>query len=173
MEGKLLTTGNPYPKSVDMNKVKGQGEWRALYQAYNAVFKLQELALISQGISLPQLQLLSLLAVEQRPLAISELAVWMVKEPNSLTGLVDRAEAKGWVHTHGDPKDRRKRLVEFTAAGVRKFEDAFNLSSRVSGKIFGKLSASELNQLRASCEKVRDAALADMTDRPVPKGKGR
>lgn len=171
MEGMPLTTGTPYPKTVDVDKIKGLAEWRALYQAYNAVFKLQELALISQGISLPQLQLLGLLAMEQRPLAISELAVWMVKEPNSLTGLVDRAEAKGWVHTHGDPKDRRKRLVEFTEAGVRKFEDAFNLSSRVSGKVFGNLSAGELSQLRTACEKVRDAALADMANRPAFKGR--
>ncbi|MDI6857329.1 MAG: winged helix DNA-binding protein [Dehalococcoidia bacterium] len=161
-----MTTGTPYPKAVDVDKIKGLGEWRALYQAYNAVFKLQELALISQGISLPQLQLLGLLAMEQRPLAISELAIWMVKEPNSLTGLVDRAEAKGWVHTHGDPKDRRKRLVEFTEAGVRKFEEAFNLSNKVAGKIFGNLSASELSQFRAACQKVRDAALGEMRNRP-------
>lgn len=166
-----MTSGTPYPKTVDVDKVKGLGEWRALYQAYNAIFKLQELALISQGISLPQLQLLGLLAMEQRPLAISELAVWMVKEPNSLTGLVDRAEAKGWVHTHGDPKDRRKRLVEFTEAGVRRFEEAFNLSSRVTGKIFGNLSAGELSQIRTACEKLRDAALADMANRPALKGR--
>ncbi len=160
----------PFPKVVDVDKVKGLSEWHALYQAYNAVFKVQELALIAQGISLPQLQLLSLLAYEQRPLAISELATWMVKEPNSLTGLVDRAEAKGWVHTHGDPKDRRKRLVEFTTAGVKKFEEAFNLSNAVAAKLFGKLNASELNQLKNASTKLRDAARSDLAKRPTFRG---
>ena len=118
----------PAPRRTSIPKAagaaQGTGEWQPLYQAYNAVFKVQESALIPQGISLPQLQLLGLLARERRPLTITELAKWMVKEPNSLTGLVDRTEAKGWVHTHGDPKDRRKRLVEFTNPGVKKFQDA-------------------------------------------------
>jgi DNA-binding MarR family transcriptional regulator len=82
---------------MSAEKMKGLNDWHALYQAYNALFKVQEIALIPQGISLPQLHLLALLAYEQRPLAVSELAAWMVKEPNSLTGLVDRTEAKGGV----------------------------------------------------------------------------
>src|SRR4030042_2886083 len=127
MEVRLVAVRTVFPKVTDVDKVKGLSEWHAVYQAYNAIFKVQELALIAQGISLPQLQLLSLLAYEQRPLAISELANWMVKEPNSLTGLVDRAENKGWVTTHGDPKDRRKRLGEVPPPGGTKIEEAFAL----------------------------------------------
>jgi len=130
------------------------------------VFKAQESALIPQGISLPQLQLLGLLARERRPLTITQLAKWMVKEPNSLTGLVDRTEAKGWVHTHGDPKDRRKRLVEFTNAGVKKFQEASAVANQAGDKLFGVLSASEKAQLKASCEKVRDVAAAKYASKP-------
>jgi len=131
------------------------------------VFKAQESALIPQGISLPQLQLLGLLARERRPLTITQLAKWMVKEPNSLTGLVDRTEAKGWVHTHGDPKDRRKRLVEFTNAGVKKFQEASAVANDAGDKLFGKLNQSEKAQLKASCEKIRDAAAADVARKPA------
>lgn len=159
-----------FPKAVDISKMKGLGEWHALYQAYNAIFKVQELALIQQGISLPQLQLLILLAQEQRPLAISELAVWMVKEPNSLTGLVDRAEAKGWVVTHGDPKDRRKRLVEFTNAGVKKFQEAFTISNKVASKLFAALPADELSAMKRASKKLRDLALADLSNRSAIRG---
>jgi DNA-binding MarR family transcriptional regulator len=130
------------------------------------VFKAQESALIPQGISLPQLQLLGLLARERRPLTITQLAKWMVKEPNSLTGLVDRTEAKGWVHTHGDPKDRRKRLVEFTSGGVKKFQEASAVANQAGDKLFGVLSASEKAQLKASCEKVRDVAAAEYARKP-------
>ena len=160
----------PLPKGVDRDKVKGSSEWEALYQAYSAIFKVQEIALNPQGISLPQLQMLSLLARERRPLTVGELARWMVKEPNSLTGLVDRAEAKGWVTTHGDRKDRRKRWVEFTRAGVRKYEETFAVSTRVGEKLFGKLSSAEMSQLKSACEKLRAAAVAELKSRPALRG---
>lgn len=160
----------PAPKKTSVPKAaltaQGTGEWQALYQVYNAVFKVQESALIPQGISLPQLQLLGLLARERRPLTITQLAKWMVKEPNSLTGLVDRTEAKGWVHTHGDPKDRRKRLVEFTNAGVKKFQEASAVANGAAEKLFGVLSASEKRQLKTSAEKVRDAAATEFSRKP-------
>ena len=162
-----MASRTPFPKAMSAEKTKGLNEWHVLYQAYNAVFKVQEMALIPKGISLPQLHLLSLLAYEQRPLAISELAAWMVKEPNSLTGLVDRTEAKGWVHTHGDPKDRRKRLVEFTQAGVKKFEEAYATANEASEKLFGALGAREMEQLRGSCQKLRDSALKDLIRKPA------
>jgi len=158
----------PIPKAA--SAAQGTGEWQSLYQAYNAVFKAQESALIPQGISLPQLQLLGLLARERRPLTITQLAKWMVKEPNSLTGLVDRTEAKGWVHTHGDPKDRRKRLVEFTSAGVKKFQEASAVANQAGDKLFGVLSASEKAQLKVSCEKVRDVAAAKHASKPGLRG---
>ena len=164
----------PAPRRTSIPKAasaaQGTGEWQSLYQAYNAVFKAQESALIPQGISLPQLQLLGLLARERRPLTITQLAKWMVKEPNSLTGLVDRTEAKGWVHTHGDPKDRRKRLVEFTNAGVKKFQEASAVANDAGDKLFGKLSQSEKASLKTSCEKIRDAAAADVARKPAGRG---
>lgn len=152
------------PKAV--SAAQGTGEWQSLYQAYNAVFKAQESALIPQGISLPQLQLLGLLARERRPVTITQLAKWMVKEPNSLTGLVDRTEAKGWVHTHGDPKDRRKRLVEFTNAGVKKYQEASAVANNAGDKLFGVLSANEKAQLKTSSEKIRDVAAAGLARKP-------
>lgn len=156
----------PVSKAPSAGKTQGVSEWQSLYQAYNAVFKAQESALIPQGISLPQLQLLGLLARERRPLTISALAKWMVKEPNSLTGLVDRTEAKGWVHTHGDPKDRRKRLVEFTKGGVKKFEEASAVANQAGEKLFGALSQSDKDHLKTSCEKIRDVAAADLARKP-------
>ncbi len=154
-------------KVKPQDKEKVLGNWYSLYEAYNAVFKVQELSIIPHGISLPQLQLLALLAYERRPLAISELASWMVKEPNSLTGLVDRTEAKGWVNTHGDPKDRRKRLVEFTDKGRKKFQEAFGVANAASEKLFAKLGARELDQLKGACQKLRDAAMGEMVRKPT------
>ena len=160
-----MATRTSSPKAVRTDKIKGLSDWEALQQAHNAMFKVQETALLPQGISLPQLQVLTLLAREQRPLMISELAGWMVKEPNSLTGLVDRIEAKGWVRTHGDPKDRRKRLVEFTQAGVKKFEEASAVANKACEKPFSVLTPAETTQLKTCCQKVADAA-ASLSHKP-------
>jgi DNA-binding MarR family transcriptional regulator len=162
-----MATRARLPKVMSEESMKGLSEWHSLYQAYNAVFKVQEIALIPQGISLPQLHLLALLAYERRPLAVSELAAWMVKEPNSLTGLVDRTEAKGWVHTHGDPKDRRKRLVEFTDKGIKKFEEAFAVANDASSALFRTLGTREMDQLKGSCNKLRDAAVKELLKKPM------
>ena len=153
-----MATRTPSPKAVRTDKIKGLSDWEALQQAHNAMFKVQETALLPQGISLPQLQVLTFLARERRPLMITEFARWMVKEPNSLTGLVDRVEAKGWVRTHGDPKDRRKRLVESTKAGVKKFEEAFAVANKAAEKPFSVLTPAETKQLKTYCQKVADAA---------------
>jgi len=163
-----MATRTPSPKAVRTDKIKGLSEWEALQRAHDAMFKVQETALLPQGISLPQLQVLALLARERRPLMITELARWMVKEPNSLTGLIDRVEAKGWVRTHGDPKDRRKRLVEFTKEGAKKFEGAFAVANKASEKLFSVLTPAETKQLKTYCQKVADAA-ASLSRKPGPR----
>ena len=163
-----MATRTSSPKAVRTDKIKGLSEWEALQGAHDAMFKVQETALLPQGISLPQLQVLALLARERRPLMITELARWTVKGPNSLTGLIDRVEAKGWVRSHGDPKDRRKRLVEFTKEGVKKFEGAFAVANKASEKLFSVLTPAETKQLKTYCQKVADAA-ASLSGKPGPR----
>ena len=160
-----MATRTPSPKALRTDKIKGLSEWEALQQAHNAVFNVQETALIPQGISLPQLQVLTLLARERRPLMISELARWIVKGPNAVTRLVDCAEAKGWVRTRGDPKDWRKRLVESTKEGVKKFEGASPVANKASEKLFSALTPSETKQLKTYCQKVADAS-ASLSGKP-------
>jgi DNA-binding MarR family transcriptional regulator len=150
---------------VDMAAVRGLPEWVSLYQAYNAVFKANEQALLPHGITVPQLHLLSVLVSAGGVLPSTRIARSMVKEAQTITGLVDRMEAAGWLARQGDPKDRRKTLVSLTKAGIKKFEEAFPVGNQAGAEIFAVLSDKQLADLRTAADKLRESALSRLAAR--------
>ena len=145
---------------LDMTGVRGLPEWMSLYQAYNAVFKVNELALLPYRITMPQLHLLTVLVSAGGVLPSTRIARHMVKEAQTITGLVDRMEAAGWVIRQDDPKDRRKTLISLTNAGVKKFQEAFPVANQVGVEIFSALTNQELAGLRVAVEKLRETAFS-------------
>lgn len=146
--------------SLDMAAIRGLTEWLALYQAYNAIFKLSELAVLPHNITIPQLHLLAVLVSTGGILPSTRIARYMMKEAQTITGLVDRMEAAGWVTRQSDPKDRRKTLVSLTKAGTKKFEEAFPVANRVGAEIFATLNDEELAGLRVAAARLSEAALS-------------
>jgi DNA-binding MarR family transcriptional regulator len=145
---------------LDRAAVRGLSEWASLYQAYSAIFKLHELALLPYHITMPQLQLLTVLVSAGGVLPSTRIARNMVKEAQTMTGLVDRMEAAGWVTRQGDPKDRRKTLVSLTNAGIKKFQESSPVANQVSAEIFAVLTDGELAGLRVAVEKLRETTLS-------------
>ena len=145
---------------LDVTAVRGLPEWMSLYQAYNAVFKVNELALLPYRITMPQLHLLTVLVSAGGVLPSTRIARHMVKEAQTITGLVDRMEAAGWVARQGDPKDRRKTLISLTNAGVKKFQEAFPVANQVGVEIFAALTNQELAGLRVAVGKLRETAFS-------------
>lgn len=143
---------------INIQEVRGLPEWITLYQAYNAVFKVNEMALLPQEISLPQLHLLALLSYSGRPLSTGEIARAMVKAAQSITGLVDRLVARGMVETKGDPKDRRRTLVVLTDVGRAKLRESWPIANQAGKELFNALSDQELSSLKSTCEKLRGVA---------------
>jgi DNA-binding MarR family transcriptional regulator len=146
--------------SLDMAAVRGLPEWVSLYQVYNAIFKVNELALLPHNITLPQLHLLTVLVGAGGVLPSTRIARHMVKEAQTITGLVDRMEAAGWVARQNDPKDRRKTLVTLTNAGIKKFQESLPVANQVGAEMFAVLSDQELAGLRVAVEKLRETALS-------------
>ncbi len=146
--------------TLDVAAVRGLAEWISLHQAYNAVFKVNELALLPHGITVPQLHLMAVLVDAGGVLPSTRIARQMVKEAQTITGLVDRMEAAGWLTRQGDPKDRRKTLVSLTNAGIKKYQEAFPVANEVGAEVFGVLTDSELAGLRIATDKLRENALS-------------
>jgi DNA-binding MarR family transcriptional regulator len=130
-----------------------------VYQTYNAIFKVAELALLSQRLSLPQLHVLAVLKKGGGLLTTGQIGQAMVKASQTITGLVDRLEEPGLVERVFDRKDRRKTWVRLTEKGERKLAEASPVGARLAEELSAVLSDEELQDLEAKMEKLRSAAM--------------
>jgi len=142
-----------------LDSTRGMAQWIVIYQAYNAIYKLTELALLPHGLSLPQLHLLSVLKGAGETLTTGEIGRAMVKASQTITGLVDRLEEPGFVERVFDRRDRRKVWVRLTEKGERKLEEAFPVANRLAEELSAVLTDQELQDLQAKIEKLRSMAI--------------
>jgi DNA-binding MarR family transcriptional regulator len=142
-----------------LDGARGLAEWIAIYQAYNAIFKLAELTLLPHKLSLPQLHLLAVLKNRGEIITTGEIGQAMVKASQTITGLVDRVEEPGLVERVFDRRDRRKTWVRLTEKGERKLAEAFPVANRLAEELSAVLTDQELQDLQAKMEKLRSAAI--------------
>jgi DNA-binding MarR family transcriptional regulator len=145
-------------------QARGMTEWGTLYQTYNAIFKLTELALLPHNLSLPQLHLLSVLKEAGDIITTGQIGRAMVKASQTITGLVDRLEEPGLVERVFNRSDRRKTWVRLTEKGERKLEDAMPVASRLAEEISSVLTDEELRELQAKTGKLRTAAMERLAE---------
>jgi MarR family 2-MHQ and catechol resistance regulon transcriptional repressor len=123
------------------------------------VFKLAELVLLPQRLSLPQFQLLAILKERGDILTTGEISHRMVKSSQAITCLVDGLEETGLVERVFDRSDRRKTWVRMTNEGERRLAGASPVFDRLVDELFSVLTDQELQDLRANVEKLRSAAM--------------
>jgi DNA-binding MarR family transcriptional regulator len=151
--------GGAKPGGAKLSGARGMAEWITIYQAYNAIFKLTELALLPHALSLPQIHLLGVLKKGGGILTTGEIGRAMVKASQTITGLVDRLEEPGLVERVFDRRDRRKTWVRLTEKGERKLSEAFPVANRLAEELSGLMNDQELQDLKAKMEKLRNAAM--------------
>jgi DNA-binding MarR family transcriptional regulator len=149
---------------VGQQQARGMAEWDTLYQTYNIIFKLAELALLPHNLSLPQLHLLSVLKKNGAILTTGEIGRAMVKASQTITGLVDRLEEPGLVERVFNRSDRRKTWVRLTKKGEGKLEEAMPVVNRLAEEISSALTDKELHELQAKNDKLRTAATARLAE---------
>ena len=148
----------------DEEQARGMAEWLTLYQAHNAIFKLTELALLPENLSLPQVQLLSVLKQNTGMCTTGEIASALVKSSQTMTGGVDRLEAQRLVERIYDRSDRRKIWVRLTDKGERKWEDAISVANGVVEDLFSVLTEGELRELHEITDRLRKAAMGRLDE---------
>jgi DNA-binding MarR family transcriptional regulator len=160
----LVATRRRQERKTKLDGSKGIAEWIVVYQAYNAIFKVAELALLPQRLSLPQFHLLSVLKKRGGILTTGEIGQAMVKAGQTITGLVDRLEEPGLVERVFDRKDRRKTWVRLTKEGERRLAEASPVASHLAEELSSVLTDEELRGLRVNIDKLRSAALDRLTE---------
>ena len=86
----------------------------SLYQLVEKLRAEHEEAAAAAGVTAAQAAVLTMLA---EPQSMAKLAEAMGCDASNITGLVDRLEAKGLVARTADARDRRVKLIAWTAAG--------------------------------------------------------
>jgi DNA-binding MarR family transcriptional regulator len=130
--------------------------WEALYRAQVAVLRQLRAEFPDGGTSITEYDVLFNLSRQPgRALRIRDLNKHLLLTQPSVSRLLDRLAAKGFVVKSGDPDDARGTVVTLTDAGLAEFR---RVGTRHSHSIASKMSAltpDELRQLAALTDKLR------------------
>lgn len=91
---------------------------RRVHRAARDVVALVEQAAAQAGLTAAEVDALAALA-ERAPCAVGTIATETGYRPSTLTSILDRLAARGWVTRALSPDDRRSFVVDLTAGGKR------------------------------------------------------
>jgi len=129
----------------------------ALVQAAFAAMAVLTRVGAEHDLSLTQLRVLGIL--RDRRLKMSELADYLGLDKSTISGLVDRASARGLLQRAPNPDDRRAVDVFLTEAGAELAERGAAEIARSLSPMTGKLTPAGARRLTALLERMFDGRL--------------
>lgn len=121
----------------------------ALYGAANRMVRLHKPFLEPLGLTFPQ-YLVILALLEGAPLSVGELGARLDMDTGTITPLVKRLEAAGFVTRKRDPEDERRVLVDLTPRGRALEAKVRGISGKI--KTACQLTDRGLDELRRTLE---------------------
>lgn len=79
-------------------------------------------------------------------------------DPSKLVGLLNDLEADGLIVRKRDPQDRRRHIVEVSAKGSARLEDAKKIASKVEEELLAGLDAAQREELLVLLAEVADSS---------------
>jgi len=133
--------------------------WEALFRAQVAVMRSLTAEFSSKDISLNEYDVLFNLSRQpSHQLRLRDLNKQLLLTQPSVSRLIDRLVARGYVWKTHDPADRRGALVGLTEDGYELFRrTAVGHAASIAAHVGGALDERELNELAALCNKLRQA----------------
>ena len=119
--------------------------------------------LLTANLTMPQFRLLLVLALRGGA-ASHDLAESMGVSLATITGIVDRLAAQDLVTRREDPRDRRVRRVELTAAGRGLVDDIAAAGTASQRRLLDRLSLDDLVILERAFGLLADAAEAERAE---------
>ena len=136
----------------------------ALYSASLAMTKLYKPLLEGLGLTYPQ-YLVLLVLWERDDLMVSELGERLFLDSGTLTPLLKRMEAAGWLQRQRDAADERRVRVTLTSAGRALQAQAADIPACVLQH--SQCTLSELQALTAQAQQLRDRLAAPLSLSPA------
>ncbi len=130
--------------------------WLLITEIYWMSYKLLERRFYHMGVSASQARVLAILHFAGGPIKPSLVATLLFQETQSITGILHRIEARGWVRRLPDPNDRRAVGLELTDEGRKVTDEIVAISDGLYDDMFGNvLNAADRRQVETILKKVR------------------
>lgn len=129
---------------------------RELVRTYQAILSYADQDIREKGLTQPQFDVIATLG-GTNGMTMGEVAERTLVTKGTMTGIVDRLEAKGLVRRDVPPDNRRCCIIALTPAGEAMFEQVFPAHIAYLKKRFDHLDPAELEQLYALLSKLRKA----------------
>ena len=130
--------------------------WILITEIYWMSYKLLERRFYHMGVSASQARVLAVLHYADGPIKPSLVATLLFQETQSITGILHRIEARGWVRRLPDPNDRRAVGLELTDQGREITEQIIKISEELYEDMFGTtLNATDKKSIETILRKVR------------------
>lgn len=131
--------------------------WLQMIRTYDSLQSQVAALLQKHGLTLPQFEVLSTLAIADCTNQ-QELAQRLQVTKGNLVGLIDRLAERGWVERVPVPEDRRVNKVRITVVGKDLFHKALPEQLGAVEKMMSGLDTQELSALEGLLKKLlRDA----------------
>src|SRR5450756_1117897 len=152
----MPTTSRPTPPFSPTFMHPSLMPWALVSEVYWMSWKLLERRLYHLGVSASQARVLSVLYFSGEPIKPSAIATLLFQETQSITGILHRIEARGWVQRTPDPNDRRAVGITLTASGRKLTAEIVEISKELYGELFASaLTTADKRQVEVLLKKVR------------------
>jgi MarR family 2-MHQ and catechol resistance regulon transcriptional repressor len=128
---------------------------RNLVSAYQAFERYSAPDVKAMGLTTTQFDVIATLG-NQPPMTCKELGEKTLVTKGTLTGVLERLEAKGILERKLNPEDARSQMIGLTQAGQALFEKVFPAHLNHLDKAFQKLSAKELVEITSSLQLLKN-----------------
>ena len=128
---------------------------RNLVSAYQAFERYSAPDLKAMGLTMTQFDVIATLG-NQPPMTCKELGEKTLVTKGTLTGVLERLEAKGILERKLNPEDARSQMIGLTKTGQDLFEKVFPSHIQHSEKAFVKLSPKQLKDIQDSLQSLKD-----------------
>ena len=118
-----------------------------LGQANHTLFKDFDDVVRAAGLGSLEWRVLATLS-EQPPMPVGQLAQEVLSQQPTVTKLLQRLAAQGWVRLKDDPQDQRRTLVGITAAGQKKVTPLIAQAREHETHTLAGLSAADIQRLK-------------------------
>lgn len=128
---------------------------RELALAYQAFERYSVPDLAAMGLTTTQFDVIATLG-NQAPMTCKVLGEKTLVTKGTLTGVLERLEAKGILERKMNPEDARSQMIGLTQEGQTLFDLVFPKHLQHLEKAFGKLSVEQLSEIRQSLQMLKN-----------------